>query len=192
MLRRENRTNHVYQVIRDKLKAGDLNFSNYEDVLGLLYFKERLFVAEDSELILLIMKEFHASKLSGHSGCERTEKRIRGVFYWKCIRKIIKKIVEECIVCQRMKILKMKPQGLFIPLPIPKAVWQDISMDFITRLPKVKGKSVLMVVVDQLSKFCHLMALSPDYTVTSVAQAFIQSIVKLHGIPQLINSIGSR
>lgn len=54
----------------------------------------------------------------------------------------------------------MKPKGLLMPLPIPK-VWEDISMDYVTNLPKVKDKIVIFVVVDRLSKYCHLGSLPP-------------------------------
>lgn len=42
----------------------------------------------------------------------------------------------------------MKPMGLLQPLPIPIAVWEDLSMDFVTGLPPVKGQLVIIVIVD--------------------------------------------
>ena len=54
----------------------------------------------------------------------------------------------ECDVSQRNKHENVSYPGLLQPLPIPKKVWIDISMDFIERLPKSHGKQVIFVVVD--------------------------------------------
>jgi hypothetical protein len=42
---------------------------------------------------------------------------------------------------------------------------------------------VILTVVDRFSKFAHFIALSHPYSATSVAKAFFDSIVRLHGIP---------
>ena len=56
-------------------------------------------------------------------------------------------------------------------------------MDFITGLPNCQGKSVILVVVDRLSKYTQFMALSHPYSATSVAQLFIENVFKLQGMP---------
>jgi transposase InsO family protein len=61
-------------------------------------------------------------------------------------------------------------------------------MDFIEALPRVRGKSVILTVVDRFSKYCHFIALAHPYTAESVAQAFFSDIVRLHGVPQSIVS----
>jgi hypothetical protein len=86
-------------------------------------------------------------------------------------------------VCQRNKSVHLHPAGLLQPLPVPSAVWSDISMDFMEGFPKVGGKSVILTVVDHFSKYAHFITLGHPYSATSVAKAFFEGIVWLHGFP---------
>ena len=61
-------------------------------------------------------------------------------------------------------------------------------MDFITILPKSKGKSVIMVVVDRLTKYAHFCALSHPFKASIVATTFMETIQKLHGNQNIILS----
>ena len=61
-------------------------------------------------------------------------------------------------------------------------------MDLITRLPKSEGKSVIMVVVDRLTKYAHFCPLSHTFKASTVATAFMETIQKLHGNPKIILS----
>lgn len=100
----------------------------------------------------------------------------------------IKKFVTNCLICQQMKYANHRKLGLLMPLPIPPKVWHDVSMDFITHLPKINGKSMILVVVDRLSKYAHFGALPGHFNAIMVAKLFIEMIVKLHGIPNSIVS----
>jgi hypothetical protein len=73
--------------------------------------------------------------------------------------------IADCPVCQIWKTEKIQYPGLLEPLPIPKAKWSEISMDFVEGLPKSKGNDVILVVVDILTKYAHLLPLSHPYTV---------------------------
>lgn len=60
----------------------------------------------------------------------------------------IKNFVVECDVCQRMKYEALSLVALLQPLSILERIWKDLSMDFIIRLPKVKGMDSILVVID--------------------------------------------
>ena len=97
-------------------------------------------------------------------------------------------MVASCDACQRHKIENVAYHGLLQPLPIPDRVWKDISMDFIEGLLVSRGTSVILVVVDRLSKYAHFMALAHPYSVITVAQVFMDIALKLHGMPSSIVS----
>jgi hypothetical protein len=61
-------------------------------------------------------------------------------------------------------------------------------MDFIVGLPKSGNKSIIMVVVDHLSKYAHLCALQHLFIASNVVQLFMDQVFKLHGMPHSIVS----
>ncbi|KAF0904622.1 hypothetical protein E2562_035921 [Oryza meyeriana var. granulata] len=84
----------------------------------------------------------------------------------------------------RYKSEHLHPAGLLLPLPVPYGIWTDIALDFVEALPRFRGKSVILTVVDRFSKYCHFIPLAHPYSAESVAQAFFTEIVRLHGMPQ--------
>jgi hypothetical protein len=104
------------------------------------------------------------------------------------MKQAVENFIKQCVICQQAKHCNTHPPGLLQPLPIPQGVWRDLSMDFIEGLPKSQGYSVILVVVDQLTKYAHFMAVKHPYTAADIAQLFMDNIVKLHGLPQSIVS----
>ncbi|XP_072976988.1 uncharacterized protein [Typha angustifolia] len=51
-------------------------------------------------------------------------------------------------------------------------------------LPTVQRKSVIMVVVDSLSKHTHFIVLSHPYMARIMAESFIRNVIRLHGVPR--------
>ena len=102
-------------------------------------------------------------------------------FFWDGLKSDIQKFVTESLVCQQNKVETIKTPGLLKPLSIPSQRWEGISMDFITGLPKSEGKSVIIVVVDRLTKYAHFCALSHPFKASTVATTFVDIIQKLHG-----------
>ena len=104
------------------------------------------------------------------------------------MKKRIVEYVKACETCQRHEHSALSPAGLLQPLPIPNQVWEHVSMDFVKGFPKAKGKNIVLVVVDRLTKYAHFIALNHPFTEAIVADAFIKEIVHLHGFPYSIIS----
>jgi len=152
---------------------------------GLLTYDGRVYVPPSSPLLRELLAAVHED---GHEGVQRTLHRLRRDVHFSDMRRVVQDFVRACSTCQRNKSEHLLPAGLLLPLPIPTAVWTDIGLDFIEALPKVRGKSVILTVVDRFSKYAHFIPLAHPYSAETVAQAFFADIVHLHGMPQSIVS----
>ncbi|GAU44212.1 hypothetical protein TSUD_370750 [Trifolium subterraneum] len=95
----------------------------------------------------------------GHSGFYKTYRRLAANVYWVGMKNTVQEFVKACDTCQRQKYLTSSPGGLLQPLPLPDRIWEDLSIDFITGLPKSRGNEAILVIVDRLSKYVHFVLL---------------------------------
>ena len=174
------------QDICRKLENQEDKVNRYKLRNGLLYYKNYVYVPGVPGLREEILAHFHNSKEGGHSGWLRTYVRIKHFFYWEGLKNEVKTMVAECDTCQKVKYDQRAPMGLLQPLPIPERIWEDLTMDFVEGLPSSRGFEAILVVVDRLSKSAHFIPLKHPFTASSVAKAFVENVVKLHGFPRSI------
>ncbi|GAU30089.1 hypothetical protein TSUD_392450 [Trifolium subterraneum] len=169
--------------------ANDPNsYPNFKIIKGLLYFKGRLYIPASSSFKNILLEEIHATPVGGHSGIQRTYGRMKENFYWVGLKQDVVNYVNSCHTCQQTKDPTHAPYGLLQPLPIPKHIWEDISMDFIVGLPSFQHYTVIFVVVDRFSKAAHFGMLPTGFTAVKVAELFTTMVCKLHGMPHSIVS----
>jgi hypothetical protein len=132
--------------------------------------------------------ELHTSPVGGHSRFLKTYHRVKKEILWDGLKTDVQRFVEKFLVFQQNKVEKIKTPGVLQPLAIPSQHWEEVSMDFITRLPKSEGKSVIMVIVDRLTKYANFCALSHPFKASIVSTAFMETVQKLHGSPKIIVS----
>jgi hypothetical protein len=90
-------------------------------------------------------------------------------YYWLGMKKEIAEYITRSMECQRVKSKHRNPAELLQPLPIPEWMWEVVTMDFITVLPRTKKQhDSIMVVVDKLTKTAHFIPLKTTHTASNV------------------------
>ncbi|KAL0536812.1 hypothetical protein IC582_025774 [Cucumis melo] len=156
---------------------------------GGLLFERRLCVPSDSAVKTELLSEAHSSPFSMHPGSTKMYQDLKRVYWWRNMKREVAEFVSKCLVCQQVKAPRQKPAGLLQPLSIPEWKWENVSMDFITGLPRtLRGFTVIWVVVDRLTKSAHFVPGKSTYTASKWAQLYMSEIVRLHGVPVSIVS----
>ena len=105
------------------------------------------------------------------------------------MKKDITLYVGKCLTCSIVKAEHQKPSGLLQQPEIPQWKWEQISMDFVTKLPRTaRGHDSIWVIVDRLTKSAHFLPIREDFKMEKLAQIYIDKIVSLHGVPLSIIS----
>lgn len=89
--------------IREELQLDATKHPEYSVVQGRLLRQGKRVIPKSSRLIGVILQEFHDSKMGGHRGVLKTQKRIEALFYWRGMMTDIRQYVAACQVCQRQK-----------------------------------------------------------------------------------------
>ena len=155
---------------------------------GLLRVDKCIWVGADPKLQHTIVSAFHNSPIGGHLGFPVTFKRVRQLFRWQGMRSCIKQYVSNCTICQQAKPERIPYPGLLQPLPVPGLTWEMVTIDFVEGLPVSRQYNCLMVIIDKLSKYGHFVPLHQPFTAVTVAEAFLNTVYRLHGMPLSIVS----
>ncbi|GKE17556.1 putative reverse transcriptase domain-containing protein [Tanacetum coccineum] len=112
------------------------------------------------------MNEAHATKYSIHPGADKMYYDLRDIYWWPGMKKDI----------------ALYPE-------IPEWKWENITMDFIAKLPRTSGgHDAIWVIVDRLTKSAHFLAVREDYKTEMLARLYINEIVSRHSVPVSIIS----
>ena len=97
--------------------------------------------------------------------------------------------VSKCLTCSKVKVEYQKPSGLFQQPELPVWKWEQISMDFITKLPRTsRGHDMIWVIVDRLTKSAHFLPIHEKDSTEKLAELYLKEIVARHGVPVSIIS----
>ncbi|GKC56149.1 putative reverse transcriptase domain-containing protein [Tanacetum coccineum] len=103
---------------------------------------------------------------------------------WPKIKRDIATYVSECLTCAKVKAEHQRPSGLLQQPEIHEWKWENITMDFITKLPRTRsGHDVIWVVVDRLTKSAHFLEIREDYSMEKLARLYTDEIIACHGVP---------
>ncbi|KAD4180334.1 hypothetical protein E3N88_28925 [Mikania micrantha] len=156
---------------------------------GVLYFNGRMWIPKSEELHTLICDEAHKSRYSVHPGADKMYQDLKTSYWWPGMKKDIALYVGKCLTCSKVKAEHQKPSGLLQQPEISQWKWEQISMDFITKLPRTpRGYDSIWVIVDRLTKSAHFLPIREDYKMEKLATLYINEIIARHGTPTSIIS----
>ena len=124
--------------------------------------------------------------MTGHPGRYKTHELITRNYWWPGIHRDIRKYVEGCGECQRVKPIRQSPHNPLHPHDVPSEPWQVISVDLIGELPESQGYNAICVVVDRFTKQIHVLPTNTTIILEGMAKLYQDHIFKLYSIPQKI------
>ncbi|GJT36065.1 putative reverse transcriptase domain-containing protein [Tanacetum coccineum] len=103
---------------------------------GTLCFNGRSWLPCYGDLRIVIMHESHKSKYSIHPGSEKMYQDMKKLYWWPNMKANITTYVSKCLTCAKVNAEYQRPSGLFVQPDISQWKWDNITMDFVTKLPK--------------------------------------------------------
>ena len=150
---------------------------------GLVLYGGLIYVPDDDEIKLKILRQCHDSPVAGHLGQAKTLDLITRDYHWPRARQYINEYVNSCDTCARNKAPRHRPHGTLHPLPIPTAPWESVSMDYIVELPESNGYDTILVCVDRFTKMAHFCPTTTRVTAEETASLYLRHVFKHHGLP---------
>ncbi|GJY81061.1 reverse transcriptase domain-containing protein [Tanacetum coccineum] len=124
-----------------------------------------------AEMLKGLDKQFERKEDGGlyvHPGEDKMYYDLRDLYWWPGMKKDI----------------AMYPE-------IPEWKWENITMDFIVKLPRTRsGHDTIWVIVDRLTKSSHFLVVREDFKTEKLARLYINEIVARHGV--LVSIISDR
>ncbi|GJT04027.1 reverse transcriptase domain-containing protein [Tanacetum coccineum] len=151
---------------------------------GTLCLDNRSWLPCYSDMRFLIIHESHKSKYSIHPGADKMYHDMKMLYWWPNMKANIATYVSKCLTCAKVKAEHQRPSGLLVRPNIPEWKWEKITMDFITKLPKmVAGFDSIWVIVDRLTKSAHFLPMRETDSIENLTRLCMKEIVARHRIP---------
>ncbi|GJY59326.1 putative reverse transcriptase domain-containing protein [Tanacetum coccineum] len=176
-----------------KLRQGKRRIMVLKDLCGMikklepradktLCLKNRSWIPCYGDLRALIMHESHKSKYSIHPRSDKMYQDLKKLYWWPNMKVEIATYVSKCLTCAKVKAECQKPSGLLVQPVIPTWKWENITMDFVTKLPKTSiRQDTIWVIVDLLTKSAHFLPMREDDSMEKLTRQYLKEVVTRHG-----------
>nr|GEW44683.1 reverse transcriptase domain-containing protein [Tanacetum cinerariifolium] len=156
---------------------------------GILRLKNISWIPCFGDLGTLIMHESHKPRYLIHPGSDKMYQDLKKLYWWPNMKAEIGTYVSKCLTCAKVKAECQKPYGLLAQPVIPVWKRENITMDFVTKLPKTStGQDAIWVIVDRLTKFAHFLPMKETDSMKKCTRQYLKEVVSRHDVPVLIIS----
>lgn len=134
-----------------------------------------------------IMNEFHCTTQAAHPGWNRMYENIKRHFCWTNMISDIKSFVQNCEICQKVKIFRHTKQPIIIS-STPIASFANVAIDHVGKLiTSDLGNSYILTAMCVLTKYAIAIPV-PDQTDEITAQNLVEKIFLIYGYPEVLTS----
>nr|GEY81881.1 putative reverse transcriptase domain-containing protein [Tanacetum cinerariifolium] len=127
------------------------------------------------------------SKYSIHPGSDKMYQDIKKLYWWPNMKADITTYVRKCLTYAKVKAEHQRPSRLLVQPEIPQWKWDNITMDFITKLPKSsQGYDPILVIIDRLTKSVIFVPMKETDRMAKLARMYLKGVVTRYKIPALI------
>ncbi|GKD05142.1 putative reverse transcriptase domain-containing protein [Tanacetum coccineum] len=121
---------------------------------GTLCLNRRSWIPCFGDLRELIMHESHKLKYSVHPGSDKMYQDLKKLYWWPNMKAEI------------------------------ATYWENITMDFVTKLPKTPtGQDTIWVIVDRLTKSAYFLPMKETDSIEKLTRQYLKEVVSRHGVP---------
>ena len=96
----------------------------------------RICVPNDEEIKKQILYTVHNTSYVMYPGTTKMYRDLKKHFWWPRMKRDMVEYVARCLTCQQVKVEHQRPGGMLQPLEIPEWKWEEVTMDFVSGLPK--------------------------------------------------------
>ncbi|GJU43666.1 putative reverse transcriptase domain-containing protein [Tanacetum coccineum] len=142
---------------------------------GTLFLNDKSCLPCYGDLRTMIMHESHKSKYFIHPGSDKMYQDMKKLYWWPNMKADITTYVSKCLTCARVKAEHQRPSSLLVQPEIPQWKWDNITMDFITKVHKSsQGYDTIRVIVDRLTKFAIFVPMRETDLMEKLARMYLK------------------
>nr|GEU77933.1 reverse transcriptase domain-containing protein [Tanacetum cinerariifolium] len=126
--------NYDLKTVEKTKKIHDSKIKNHVFNVGdrVLLFDSRLKIFSGNITVVILVGD----RCPRGKGSEKMYQDVKKLYWWPNMKADIATYVSKCLTCARVKAEHQRPSGLLVQPAIPMWKWDNITMDFITKLPK--------------------------------------------------------
>ncbi|GJV13421.1 putative reverse transcriptase domain-containing protein [Tanacetum coccineum] len=100
---------------------------------------------------------------------------MKRLYWWPNMKANIATYVSKCLTCAKVKAKHQRPSGLLVQPDTPQWKWDNITMDFVIKLPKSsQGYDTIWVIVDRLTKSAIFVPMRETNPLDKLARISLQ------------------
>ncbi len=146
----------------------------------IIEYNESLYVSEDLSVREELLKHHHNDSLAKHFDADKISELLNHKYYWKSMIKNVKKYINTCDICQKVKMKRHLSYDELRSLSRFTDSWKEITMNFITDLSSSKWKEVvydlILVIVNHYMKMMYYLFMKKILTVVKLTELFFEKI----------------